>query len=348
MKIQKFFLILIMSEFNFGPLTSYIEDDNVTDINYNGHRLWIDDLKKGRYLIEDFEEEEFMKQFCFKIANYVNLSFNVGSPLIEAETKDLRISILHDSIARSGNSISIRKTPSLLRLNDKQMVKDKYADKALLDLLIRAVKSHFNIMVCGLPGVGKTELVKYLSSYIADYERVITIEDTLELRYHDIHPDKDCVAIKVKPSFSYVDAIKASLRQRPDWILVSEVRSHEVVHLMESISTGTNIISTIHARDASSIPKRILHMFPDVEIYNDVLLHTIHEAIDLGVLVKSEISMLGVKRYIAQVVAFDSVGNESTTNILYEKGKKIDFIKALPENLASRFLPNPSKRGKVA
>ncbi|MEF9962260.1 MAG: ATPase, T2SS/T4P/T4SS family [Erysipelotrichaceae bacterium] len=347
MKIRKFFLILTMSEFNFGPLTSYIEDDHVTDINYNGHRLWIDDLKKGRYLVEDFEEEEFITQFCFKIANFVNLSFNVGSPLIEAETKDLRISIIHDSIARSGHSISIRKTPSLLRLNDKQMVKDKYADKALIDLLVQCVKSHFNIMVCGLPGVGKTELVKYLSSFIADNERVITIEDTLELRYHDIHPDKDCVAIKVKQSFTYADAIKASLRQRPDWILVSEVRSHEVVHLMESISTGTNLISTIHARNASSIPQRILHMFPDVEIYNDVLLHTIHEAIDLGVLIKSEISMQGVKRYIAQVVAFDCIGNDSITNTLYEKGKKIDFIKALPANLAQRFIPITTKKGKV-
>ena len=102
--------------------------------------------------------------------------------MVEAETKELRISLLHDSIARSGHSLSIRKTPAVLRIDEKNAVKSELMSKEILEFLIAAIEGHCNILVNGLPGSGKTELIKFLSSYIADKERIITIEDTLELR----------------------------------------------------------------------------------------------------------------------------------------------------------------------
>lgn len=323
-----------MNEFEFGPLSQYIEDEKITDINYNGKALWIDHLEKGRHCVP-FEHEEFLRQFCYKIANYVNVSFNVSSPLIEAETKDLRISVVHDSIAKSGHSISIRKTPALLRLNDKKMIKEKYITKTALDFLKQAVKNHCNILVSGLPGSGKTELVKYLTQFIPDQERIITIEDTLELRAHDIYEEKDVVALRVNARFGYIEAIKASLRQRPNWILVSEVRSHEVVHLLESVSTGTHLISTIHAYDAHKIPSRILHMFPDVEIYNEVLLNTIHEAIDLGIHIESNMSEKGITRRIAEIVAYDVIDHQAICIPLYHN-EKLSLTK-LPTQLKMKL-----------
>ena len=326
-----------MSEFNFGPLTPYIEDEEITDINYNGHTLWIDHLSKGRYL-EPFDEEEFIHQICYKIANFVNCSFNVSSPLIEAETSELRISIVHDSVAKSGHSISIRKTPAVMRLNDKKMVKDGYTSQQVLDFLKQAVTMHMNIMVAGLPGVGKTELVKYLSSFIPDSERIITIEDTLELRTHDIHPEKDCVAFKINDNFTYVDAIKASLRQRPNWILLSEIRSHEVVHLLESVSTGTHLMSTIHTDDAKKIPKRMLYMFPNVEIYNEVLLNSIFEAIDLGIYIESNISSKGVKRKIKEITYFESHQQITSSHTIYHYDKNELHLELLPKELRDHFV----------
>ncbi len=317
-----------MNSFDFGPLTPYIEDAEVTDINYNGKQLWIDHLSKGRYC-EEFDEEDFIKQFCFKMANYVNCSFNVSSPILEAETKDLRISIVHDSVAKSGHSISIRKTPAVLRLNDAKMIKEKYASSDVLKLLKRMVENHCNIIVSGLPSSGKTELVKYLTQFIQDSERIITIEDTLELRAHDIYEEKDIVAMRVCERFSYVDAIKASLRQRPDWILVSEVRSHEVVHLLESISTGTHLMSTIHAYDATRIPKRILHMFKDVELSNSVILNNIYEAIDFGIHLEAEISSKGIQRYIKQIVCFEVKDDMPIATVIYDGKLHLD---AIPES----------------
>lgn len=314
--------------FDFGPLSVYVEDENITDINYNGKHLWIDHLKKGRYC-EPFDDEEFIRQFCFKMANYVNCSFNYSSPIIEAETKDLRISIVHESIAKSGHSISIRKTPAILRLIDNKMIKEKYATADVLKLLKKMVEHHCNILVSGLPSSGKTELVKYLTKFIPDNERIITIEDTLELRAHDIYESKDVVALRVNDRFNYVDAIKASLRQRPDWILVSEVRSHEVIHLLESISTGTHLLSTIHAYDALRIPKRILHLFKEIEISNKTLLNNIHESIDFGIHLEAEITKSGVRRFIKQIVSFDVVNDEPIATILYDG--KLDLSHLTPQ-----------------
>lgn len=314
-----------MNSFDFGPLTPYIEDDLITDINYNGRHLWLDHLEKGRYC-EFLDDDEFILQFCFKMANYVNCSFNISSPILEAETKELRISVLHDSIAKSGYSISIRKTPAVLRLNDKKMIKDKYASADVLKFLKRMVSCHCNILVSGLPSSGKTELVKYLTQFINDSERIITIEDTLELRAHDIFEQKDVVALRVSERFNYVDAIKASLRQRPDWILVSEVRSHEVMHLLESISTGTHLLSTIHAYDAVRIPSRILHMFESNELSNQTILCSIHEAIDFGIHLEAVIGENGIHRSLKQIVCFDVEDEKPKTHIIYDGKLRLENL----------------------
>lgn len=332
-----------MNNFDYGPLTPFIEDPFVTDINYNGTTLWIDHLEKGRYM-EEFEDHAFMQQFCFKIANEVNLPFNVTSPLVEAETKELRISLIHESIAKSGNSVSIRKTPAMLRMNRRSMISSRYTTASVLDFLTKAVESRCNILICGLPGVGKTELVKYLTNFIEPNQRVITIEDTLELRYHDIYDSKDCVALKVNSRFTYSDAIKASLRQKPSWLLVSEVRGKEVVHLLEAISTGASVLSTIHTNDAKKIPKRILYMMPDADLSDEVLLQNIHDAIDIGIAIHSDIQKNGVKRYIQEIVAFDTENDQANTYVLYEHGKPCDPMDCLPESLKPKFELSDQKK----
>lgn len=332
-----------MNNFDYGPLTPFIEDPLVTDINYNGTTLWIDHLEKGRYA-PDFDEHMFMQQFCFKIANEVNLPFNVTSPLVEAETKELRISLIHESIAKSGNSVSIRKTPATLRMNRRSMITSKYTTAAVLDFLTSVVESRCNVLICGLPGVGKTELIKYLTNFIESNERVITIEDTLELRYHDIYDFKDCVALKVNNRFTYSDAIKASLRQKPNWLLVSEVRGNEVVHLLEAISTGASVLSTIHTNDAKKIPKRILYMMPNADLSDEVLLQNIHDAIDIGIAIHSDIQKNGVKRYIQEIVAFDTEGDKANTYVLYERGKPCNPFDYLPESLKPKFALSDQKK----
>ena len=289
-------------EFDFGLLNPWIKDDQITDINYNGKQVWVDHLEKGRYPIEPFTAHEFMQALAFKIANFVNLPFNISAPILEAETKELRISMLHQSVCRSGLSISIRKTPALLRINEAMM--KSYAPNWVNVLLKDAIKGRCNILISGLPGSGKTELVKYLMKNIPAYQRVITIEDSLELRYGEIHPQKDHVMIKVSPLFDYEAAIKAALRQRPDWICVSEVRGREVMALIQSCSTGASVLSTVHAENAHSIPQRLLHMMPDIDVTNTSLLALVHSALDLGIHLEIQSSTKGIHRKIKEIVYF--------------------------------------------
>jgi len=320
-------------DFDFGLLTPWVKDDQITDINYNGKQVWVDHLEKGRYPIEPFSAHDFMQALAYKIANYVNLPFNISAPILEAETRDLRISMLHQSVCRSGLSISIRKTPALLRISDGMM--KAYAPAWVSKLLTEAIKARSNILISGLPGSGKTELVKYLMRNIPASQRVITIEDSLELRYGEIHPHKDHVMIKISPLFDYEAAIKAALRQRPDWICVSEVRGREVMALIQSCSTGASVLSTVHAENAHAIPQRLLHMMPDVDVTNTNLLAVVHSTIDLGIHLEIQSSPQGIRRKIKEIVYFYLDEHfKPKTMLIYDDGE---------DNTELAFADLPSK-----
>lgn len=321
--------------FDFQALNVFIQDELVTDINYNGQTLWIDHLERGRYCLNSFEDKALIEKICFQIANYTNQPFNPSNPILEHEIDNLRISLFHPSICLSGLSLSIRKTLNRLRYNAELLKQQKFASASVIDFLPVLVLQHCNILVSGLPGVGKTELIKYLASFIPASERIITIEDTLEMHYHELFPKKDSLALKVHSDFSYQAAIKASLRQRPDWLCVSEIRGEEVLALMQSVSTGAKLLSTVHADSASQIPKRLLHMFPGNELTNEALLHLIYETIDFGIHLASKIENDKVVRYLAEIVYFEIDENfNCRLHVLYTaKSQKL----SLPASLIARF-----------
>ncbi len=333
---------------SYGPLLPYIDDDNVTDINWNGRQLWIDNLKLGRYCSKDILTEAFVQQFATRVSNVVSESFNKYNPRLEAETEELRISILHNSVARTGTSISIRKTPAVKRINfNRQIANGEYCSEEMANFMSNCVKSGMTSIICGLPGDGKTELVKYLTSYIPPKDRVITIEDNLEIHYHRINPDKDCVEMKVDDSFTYVDAIKASLRQLPKWILVAEARSVEVKHLLEAISTGAHCMTTIHTDDVRKLPKRIKNMIGGQA--EDNVTSDIFTFIDVGILIRKKFDEKGnIFRYLDQIGVFDEEKEEVV--LIFDEGKRTD--KAIPASIARKFriagIVDPFKYQKLA
>ena len=132
-------------------------------------------------------------------------------------------------------------------------------------------------------------------------EKLESIEDNLEIRYAKINPGKDCVELKVDQDFTYTKAIKACLRQLPEWILLSEARSVEVKYLLESMSTGTHCLTTLHTDDVRKIPDRIKNMMPTI---NEQTENDIYSFINVGIQVRSYITDEGVQRKIAQVALF--------------------------------------------
>ena len=133
----------------FGVFWRYIEDPDVTDIDYNGRELWITDLKKGHYRAEETVTEHFLQSFTHNISNCANRQFNHANKILEADTKELRISILHDSVAVSGTSICIRKSSAVVRSSIKEMIEDRFCTQEILELLLNCVQAKMNFVFGG-------------------------------------------------------------------------------------------------------------------------------------------------------------------------------------------------------
>lgn len=315
----------VFSQIDFGLLMPLLDDDDVTDISYsNNGQLWIKTLSQGvKPAHIDGLNNEVMEKLAFQCSNVMGKTFNMAHPLLDAESAELRLNFVHDSIATNGIAVLIRKTPAKIRLNKDKLVKEDYVSLKLHDFLMTCVNGHCNILVSGETGSGKTELVKYLASHIKEDEKIITIEDTLELHLDKIYPNRDIVAMKTNNIASYSDVLVACMRQNPRWILLSEVRSAEaVLAVRNSISSGHNILSTIHSDKASSIPMRLYSLLESSQDI-DQFVKGMHRYIQLGIHVKGFYSKKfnRFQREITQVVEFyvDDVTNEAKVNVLYAR-----------------------------
>ncbi len=250
----------------FGPLWSFVASNEITDIDYNGKEIWLTNIFNERFranqqFVTQYMTPAFVEQFTQRIANVVSRQFNKRNPELEAETSELRVTILHESVAKSGRSISIRKTPPLIRLTAESAIAEKFCSEELLAVLINCVKTKMNITFCGMPGIGKTECVKFFSQFIPANERVITIEDTLEIRYAETNPGKDCIEMKVSEDvFGYSEAIKSCLRMNPKWVVYRYIdqvcffyRENYTNHVFMLVSDGQIV--------THDIPKVILRRF---------------------------------------------------------------------------------------
>ena len=279
----------IFDKLDFGPLKPLLDNDDITDISFcNGGQIWIRSLNQGSLRVEvPGASSEFMEKLAFQCSNVMGTTFNNAKPFLDAESAELRLNFVHQSIATNGIACVIRKTPAKIRLEKEKLIKEDYFTADIHDVLIKCVEGHCNIMVAGETGSGKTEFVKYLASHTKVNEKVITIEDTLELHLDRIFPQRDIVAMKTNNVASYSDVLVTCMRQNPKWILLSEVRSAEAVTAVRnSISSGHNILSTIHADKAASIPYRLYSLLEsDIEV--DQFLNTIYRYIQIGVHIKA-------------------------------------------------------------
>ncbi|MDD4036070.1 MAG: ATPase, T2SS/T4P/T4SS family [Bacilli bacterium] len=314
----------LFTNVDFGGLKEYIESDDITDISYsNNGQLWLRSLSKGSYRVEvEGINNQLIEKLAFQCANIVGKVFNMAHPFLDAESAELRMNFVHSSIARNGIAVVIRKTPAKIRLKKEKLLEDKYITVDIHDFLIKCVEGHCNIIVSGETGAGKTEFVKYLAAHTKENEKLITIEDTLELHLDRIFPHRDIVAMKTNNIASYTEVLITCMRQNPRWILLSEVRSAEAVTAVRnSISSGHNIISTIHSDKAESIPHRMYSLL-ETNIDVDQFLKTVYRYIQVGVHIRARQNpeTKRMERTIAEVVEFFvTEEGEPKHNIIFKK-----------------------------
>ena len=309
---------------DFGPLQKYLEDDDITDVSYsNNGQLWLKSLTKGIYKPEVQDvNNAVIEKLAFQCANMMGKTFNMAHPFLDAESAELRLNFVHDSIARNGIALLMRKTPAKIRLKKEKILEEKYITEAIHDFLLKCVEGHCNIIISGETGSGKTEFLKYLASHTAENEKIITIEDTLELHLDRIYPHRDIIAMKTNNIASYTEVLVTCMRQNPKWILLSEVRSAEaVMAIRNSISSGHYILSTIHADKAESIPIRMYSLL-ETNLDLEQFLKSIHRYVQIGVHIRGYQSVKEQRfvREVCEVCEFYvDEENNAKSNVIYRK-----------------------------
>ncbi|MDY4848718.1 MAG: ATPase, T2SS/T4P/T4SS family [Bacilli bacterium] len=322
-------------------LKDLLNDENVTDISYNGQDLYYVHNLYGRRKADINISLEQAKDFIRQIANISMKQFSFQNPLLDVSIEKYRINAVHQSIGRylyqPVVTFSLRIGSEKILIDNKGFITDEmYALlKALLD-------NNISLVIGGKTGVGKTELQKYLLSIMEDNTRVITIDNVLELNNIPSN-NLDLTTWQIDERFinnSIQDMVKNALRNNPDWIIVAEARGKEMLEILSSALTGHSIITTIHALDIENMPNRIVSMIRmnDMKFSLDSLYKDIYHHLPIYIYLSKDIDQEGrVHRYIDSVM---EITDDGEPNYLYRSTNK-KYGKVSP-SLAKRIKRNIS------
>ena len=303
-----------MKDFKKDILDKYFENENITDISFNGTDVFVQDNLKGRYKLEEKVLVESVEKYIKQMTYQNNQKFNDENPILDTEFPNLRINAIHKTISPYGMTASWRSSIPTLKITNYDK---RIAPRSVFALLEKCIKSNVNVIISGKTGSGKTEMQKYLVGFIKENEKIITMEDTLDTHLKEIYPNKDIllwqINNKIEPPILFDDLIKAGLRNNPDWIIISETRGSEAYAMLKSCLSGHNIITTIHSNNAKSNVERLIHMCKEkFSLDQNLLGNMICDNFDLGIHLDHFVDENGVKRYVAEVVEYISYGKDGT------------------------------------
>lgn len=244
-------------------LQELIDDKSVSEIMVNGADSIFYE-RNGKIYTWDrhFESREKLEDVIQQIVSRSNRQVNESVPIVDARLSDgSRVNVVLDPVALNGPILTIRKFPEEVITMEKLIEWESLSQEAA-DYLKILVQAGYNIFISGATSTGKTTFLNVLADYIPKTERVITIEDSAELQLHDI---ANLVRMEVRQadaegvsSVTLRDLIKASLRMRPDRIIVGEVRGPEALDMIQSMNTGHDgSLSTGHANSPEDMLSRI-------------------------------------------------------------------------------------------
>lgn len=303
-------------------LEELLKDETVSEIMINGERgIFLE--REGR--LEAFRggiiPMERLEELVVRITGMSNRIINEASPLADARLGDgSRVHVAISPVALDGVVITIRKFPkTAITLED--LLEKGSLNEEIASFLKRAVAAKYNIFVSGATGSGKTTLLNVLSDFIPKNERIITIEDTAELRIFNVpnlvRLEARTAVVEGCKEITIRDLLRASLRMRPDRLIVGEVRGAETVDMIQAFCTGhAGSLSTGHGNSTKDMLYRLETM---VLMGMDLPVQAVRRQLASGIDLMVHLGRLRDKRRVVKEISevVGCVNDEVQLNVLY-------------------------------
>jgi len=271
-----------------GPLEQYMHDPDISDILVNTYdQVYLE--KQGKLYFTDtkFKDNNHLMQIIDRIISKVGRRVDEASPYVDARLTDgSRVNAIIPPLALDGPILSIRRFRiNVLSMDD--LLKLKSITPQMLEVLKGVVKARLNILISGGTGTGKTTLLNILSGYIPVTERIITIEDSAELKLqqpHVVRLETRPPNIEGKGMVTQRDLVRNALRMRPDRIIIGEVRGAEIYDMLQAMNTGHDgSLTTLHANSTRDVLLRLetLMLLTGIEIPEKAIRELVSSAINV-------------------------------------------------------------------
>lgn len=322
-KVEKVVLDII---FGLGPLQKYMEDPDISDIivaSTKDRGVVVTVEKNGVTQDVDvtFENEDELRMLIDRIVQQCGRTINTTSPLVDASLADgSRVNACIRPVSADGPCLSIRKFRKVAITGDDYLRLGSMT-QTILTFLSLCVKARVNILISGGTGSGKTTMLNLLSSFIPEHEMVITIEDTLELQLQQKHVRRRVVRRSTNKDMMDVDQkalVKNALRERPDRIILGEIRDESIVDMLSAMSTGhEGSMCTVHADNVDKLfGTRIPTMFPANEFSPRQTSMMIADAIQVVVQIRR---FPDGTRKVTEIAVVEGVGDEKAGSPIITK-----------------------------
>ncbi len=255
---ERFFREIQDEILGLGPIEPFMQDPAVSDILVNSYRqIYVERHGKLYPTEARFKDDAHLRKIIDRIVSAVGRRIDESTPMVDARLPDgSRVNAIIPPVAIDGSSLSIRRfAVDPLELED--LISLKSVTSEIGEILKGIVQSRLNVLISGGTGTGKTTMLNVLSRFIPNDERIVTIEDSAELQLkqeHVVRLETRPPNIEGKGEITQRDLVRNSLRMRPDRIILGEVRSGEVVDMLQAMNTGHDgSLTTVHAnapRDA--------------------------------------------------------------------------------------------------